>query len=273
MHSADRLASVEIDSGKTLWTAPIAALKSAAVSSDGKRVLAVGAAAAYAIDAESGRILVSSPLSPAEDGLTAADPSAQKLAYVDDTEKVVVLDIASGAVRSVSEVGKSASRLAWSRDSKRLLIGQSDGAVQVWDETGGARPLIASPLSGSFRASSWPGQPPQGAVLQLALSHDGRRIAVIRQDLSALDIYDLADGRQLTHLTPPWSTLQIPAQTSFAEDDAIVTAWAVHPMAREKPRFVTVHKLPRDFEEALAAANARLQGLNAAWSPDGTPIR
>ena len=75
------------------------------------------------------------------------------------------------------------------------------------------------------------------------------------------------------HLTPPWSTLQIPAQTSFAEDDAIVTAWAVHPMAREKPRFVTVHKLPRDFEEALAAANARLQELNAAWKPDGTPIR
>ena len=77
--------------------------------------------------------------------------------------------------------------------------------MHVWDETGGARPLIASPLSGSFRASSWPGQPPQGAVLQLALSHDGRRIAVIRQDLSALDIYDLTDGRQLTHLTPPWS--------------------------------------------------------------------
>ena len=137
----------------------------------------------------------------------------------------------------------------------------------------GIRPLIASPLSGSFRVSSWPGQPPRGAVLQLALSHDGRRIAVIRQDLSALDIYDLTDGRQLTHLTPPWSTLQIPAQTSFAEDDAIVTAWAVHPMARAKPRFVTVHKLPRDFEEALAAANARLQGLNAAWKPDGTPIR
>jgi hypothetical protein len=39
--------------------------------------------------------------------------------------------------------------------------------------------------------------------LQLALSHDGQRLAVIRQDIATVDIHDLADGRRLTQLTVP----------------------------------------------------------------------
>ena len=144
------------------------------------------------------------------------------------------------------------------------MIGDGDGSVHGWDEAGGARTLVASPLSGSFRASAFPGQPAQGAVLQFALSHDGRRFAVIRQDIATVDIHDLTDGRRPTQLTPPWSTLKMPAQVSFATDDSIVTAWAVHPMVRDKPRFVTVHRLPRNFGDRLAT-------LNAVWSPDGPP--
>ena len=109
--------------------------------------------------------------------------------------------------------------------------------------------------------------------MQLALSHDGQRLAVIRQDIATVDIHDLADGRRLTQLTVPSTTLKIPAQASFATDDAIVTAWAVHPMARDKPRFVTVHQIPHNFEEALSAATARLAALNTLWSAEGPSTR
>jgi hypothetical protein len=106
-------------------------------------------------------------------------------------------------------------------------------------------------------------------VLGPALSHDGNRFAVLGQDIAGIDVHDLADGRLLTRLTPPWSTLKIPAQVGFGPNDELVSAWAVHAMARDKPRFVTVHKLPRNFDEALAAASARFVTLNTIWSPEG----
>ena len=95
-------------------------------------------------------------------------------------------------------------------------------------------------------------------MLNLALSRDGQRFAVLRQDMPNIDINDLTDGRLLTRLTPPWSTINAPAQVAFGPNDEIISAWAVHAMARDKPRFITVHKLPRNFAEALAAASARL---------------
>jgi hypothetical protein len=91
----------------------------------------------------------------------------------------------------------------------------------------------------------------------------------MRQDMPTVDVHDLSDGRLLTQLTPPWSTLKVPAHIAFGPDDELITTWAVHAMARAKPRFVTVHKLPRNFDEALAAASARLTALNTTWSPAG----
>ena len=217
-------------------------------------------------------MIASSPIMLTEKGSVAIDPSGAKIAY-ETASKVVVLDVGSGVAQTVAEIGPSAAQLIWSQDGKQVLVGDSDGRVHVWEEASGNRLLIASPVAESFRASAWPGQPPQGAVLQLALSHDGHRVAVIRQDIATVDIHDLGDGRRLTQLTPPWSTLKIPAQVSFAADDAIVTAWGVHPMARDKPRFVTAHQLPRNFEEALAVATARIAALNQMWSAEGPPAK
>ena len=129
--------------------------------------------------------------------------------------------------------------------------------------------LVPSIFSRAFQATAWPGQPPQGVVLEFALSHDGKRFAVMRQDIPTVDVHDLADGRLLTQLTPPWTTLKVPAHIAFGPEDELVTTWAVHAMARDKPRFVTVHKLPRNFDEALALASARLIALNTTWSPAG----
>jgi len=265
VEGTDQLSQVELETGKTSWTTPIGLLRRAGTSADGKRVIAVGSAA-YAIEAGSGRILASAPVSASADLPVAIDPSAQKVAYVDSTGNLSVTTISSGATLTVTKTGNDTAQLIWSRDGRLLLIGDKDGAIHAWDETHGYRDLVASPIAGSVRANAFPGQPPQGAVREMAMSHDGRRLAVIRQDMAPVNIYDLTDGRLLTALTPPWSTLKIPAKVSFATDDAIVTAWALHPLAIAKPRFVTVHQLPRTFEETLEAATARLAALNDVWS-------
>jgi len=152
------------------------------------------------------------------------------------------------------------TQLAWTDDSSTLLIGRADGSVTAW-AAGKRTWLIPSPFEKSFQASAWPGQPPQGVVLALALSHDGQRFAVMRQDMPGIDIHEVASGRLLTQLTPPWSTLKVPSHVAFGPQDEIVSSWAVHAMTRNKPRMVTLHRLPRNFAEALTAAQRQLEVL------------
>jgi len=265
------LSLIDLDSAKTVWMAPIGSLRDVRMAGDGKRVLAVGSTAPYAVDPDSGRILTSAPISLSQDGPVAIDPTTEQIAYADAAGNLTVTTIASGATQTIGKTEKETTQLIWSRDGTQLVAGDRDGSIHVWDKAHGYRDFIASPIAGSVRANAFPGQPPQGAVRELAVSHDGHRLAVIRQDMAPVDIYDLADGRLLTALTPPWSTLKVPATVSFASDDAIVTAWAVHPLAIGKPRFVTVHELPRTFAEALAAATARLAALDDVWTAKAPP--
>jgi hypothetical protein len=111
--------------------------------------------------------------------------------------------------------------------------------------------------------------PPQGTVLQIALSQDDRRFAVIRQDLTPIDIYELVDGHRLTALTPPSTIARVPTTVSFEKDDTIVVAWALHVLARQRPIYVTAHRLPRDLKEAIAMAQVRLEAFAKPWSPSG----
>jgi WD40 repeat protein len=272
VRAADHVSIVDLERAQPLWTVPIEGALAAGLSADGKKVATLGAKAAYAIDAESGRILSFVPIAIPENSAAALDPGAAKGAYIGKDGKVGVIELASGSTQTVNIEG-AGTVLAWTRDGKRLLVGDGDGNVYVWDGAGVARLLAATPLAGSFRANAWPGQPAQGTIVQLALSHDGNRLAVIRQDLPTVDLHDLSDGRQLTQLTAPWTTLKIPAQVSFAADDAIVTAWAVHPMAKDKPRYMTVHHIPRNFDELLAVATDRLTALQSVWSAAGPPSR
>jgi hypothetical protein len=107
-------------------------------------------------------------------------------------------------------------------------------------------------------------------VLQIEPSRDGHRLAVIRQEIPGIDFYDLASGEYLTSLTPPW-LYGVPASVNFSPAGAIVSAWGIHAMTRETPAFVSVHNLPRSFDEALAAAKARLAAMEAVWTPAGPP--
>ena len=127
----------------------------------------------------------------------------------------------------------------------------------------------ASPLEGSVKASNLPNQPPQGTVLQIALSRDGERFAVIRQDVRQIDIHRLSDGSRLTALTPPSNVAPVPVAVSFERDEVIVAAWTIHVMMRQTPVYVTAHRLPRDLKEALAEAELRLATYAKPWSPSG----
>jgi hypothetical protein len=260
---------VDFASGQPVWSASIGAVRAMAVSGDARRAIAVAPNAVYLIDVDIGRVLTSLPLKAVEGGPIAIDPDGGKVAYLDAERKAAILDLTSEREEKIEGPARP-TRFAWTKDRSLLLVGGEDGSVLAWDPVGKARRwLVPTPFEKSFQATAWPGQPPQGTVLNIAPSNDGRRFAILRQDLPSIEIHDLKDGRYLTELTAPWSTLKVPAEISFGADDMIVTAWAVHAMARDKPRFATVHRLPRNFDEALTAAAVRLQVLNATWSADG----
>jgi outer membrane protein assembly factor BamB len=262
---ADRVALIDLTDGRTLWTVPIAGAQ--LVSPRGTQVVVAASNAAYLLDLASGRIVKSFPLTSAPDSPVAVDAEGGQLAYVDIEKKTFILDLATGEIRTVTDGADAATRLAWTRDATALLIGQRDGSVLAWRQ-GKRAWLVPSPFEKSFRASAWPGQPPQGVVLQIALSHDGRRFAIIRQDMPNIDIHETASGRLLTQLASPSTTLSVPARVAFGPNDEIVSSWAFHAMTRNKPRFVMLHRLPRNFEEALAAAQRRLEALEGR--PRGT---
>jgi hypothetical protein len=266
VHDAERLSLVELASGKTIWTAPIAGIQSMLVKD--QQVVIVAPTAAYLIDSASGRILKSLPLAQAADSPVAIDASGRRLAYVGADKKAIELDLVSGETTVVDDHTVGITQLKWSNDSRLLLIGRTDGSVLAWNSEHKREWLIASPFEKSFQASAWPGQPPQGVVLDIALSTDGHRFAVVRQDIANIDIHDVADGRFLTRLSPPWGTLKAPASVTFGPNDQILSSWAVHAMVRNTPRFIMVHRLPRNFEEALALATRRLESLTATWSTD-----
>jgi hypothetical protein len=265
LREADRLRMIDLGDGRSVWAAPLGDLRGIGVAGD--RVLAVTATAAYQLEVESGRILKSHPLALAAKAPVAVDPTAGKIAFLNAGTKAMVLDVASGVSETITDAPAAATQFAWSNDV--LLVGGADGSVLAWRAGRGQRWLVPTPFAGAFQATAWPDQPPQGVVLRFAVSHDGSRFAVFRQDMPSVDIHRMSDGRLLTQLTPPWSTLKVPAEVSFGPSDELVTAWAVHAMAREKPRFVTVHRLPRNFDEALDAARARLTTLSTVWSPEG----
>jgi hypothetical protein len=271
VQQSERLMLIDIAGGKTMWTAPIGELRNISIAKGSGQAVAVAAGAVYSLDLDSGRILKSHPVAMAPNGLVAAQPSGRKIGYLDSANKTTVLDLESGVSETIADAPAVATQLAWSNDGELLLVGGTDGSVLAWSPGRGRRWLVPTPFARAFQASAWPGQPPQGVVLNLALSRDGQRFAVLRQDIPNIDINDLTDGRLLTRLTPPWSTINAPAQVGFGPGDEIISAWAVHAMARDKPRFITVHKLPRNFAEALATASARLATLNTIWSPEGPP--
>ena len=270
VRTTDRLQLIKSETGGVVWSVPLSDVRQAAFAS-ANRIVAVSGGAVYALDSGSGRILNSYPLALTPGAPLAIDREGQRFAYLDSLDRLQILDLMSGTTETVKDLSSVPTRLAWTGNGP-LLIGGRDGSVTAWHAEAGRTWVIPSPFARGFQASAWPGQPSQGIVLDLAVSPEGTRLAVLRQDTKTIDLHDLTDGRLLTRLTPPSLTLSIPAQIAFGPTGDLVTAWAFHPMTRDRPRYVDVHRLPRNFDEALAAASARLATMNTIWSPAGPQL-
>jgi WD40 repeat protein len=263
---AEAVARVGHD-GSALWSARVAGARAVAFAQGGREVVVATGRDAYVLDGESGRILRSYPAPAGAEAPIALAPDGAAIAYGQANGSVSILDLTSGASTPIETSGATA--LAWSPDRKALFVGRADGTVSAW---AGGRSLWSapSPLERAFEASAWPGQPAKGVVHEISVSPDGRRIAVVRQDLPAAILYDARDGRRLTQLTPPWA-FGVPAHVSFTKEGETITAWAVHAMTRGKPSYVTVHQLPGDFAQALARGKQHLARLRQVWPVDAPP--
>jgi WD40 repeat protein len=161
--------------------------------------------------------------------------------------------------------------IALTDDGTRLAIGQTDGALAVWDLSGPQPTMV-----GIARQSN------DGQVKSLAVSPDGRRIAVGYAD---------GDGRiwGLTGTAPQWSFQASPAALyglAFSPDgrtllaggaDGVATAWAVpgpssytSPLATSIPKASGVVAFGAGASELASYYAREVVGL---WKlEDGRPI-
>ena len=270
---ADRLTGIDLGSGRTVWAAPgLAGVKAAAIGQDGAEIVAATADAVYGLDGRTGRITGSRPLSDAwADGPFGFDPDGRRLAYAGKTGALLT-DVASGRTTALATgPGTVVSALAFAGD--RVLVGLGDGRVLAFDGTGRLAWSVPAPEEMLADSYVFPGQRPQGTVLEIAVGSGGSGgpvvpVAIRRQDILPLDIHDPATGQRLTRLTPPWLA-GVPASVAFGPDGRIATAWALHVVTVGAPNAVALHRLPFGLEEAATAARAALTRM-APRAPDGS---
>ncbi len=269
---ADSVALDDLKGGKLLWSASgLEGVVAAALPAGPADPVAVLTATGVTLlDPADGKVRQATPLVRAAGSPAAFDTKARALAFVSDGA-LTVLNLSNGEARRLGDFGADIAALAWSPDGARLIVGRRDGGVLAIDREGKTLWSARSPLGASFSEdNSWPDQPPKGLVLALEQSPDGSRLAVIRQDMPALDLYEGTTGRLLTALTPPWS-FGVPARVSLPDDEHVATSWAVHAMTRDRPSTISVHDIPATFDAALTAARETLARLSAIWSPSGAP--
>lgn len=265
----DRLVVHDLPSGKVLFSVPgLPGLLGAAMRQDGTEIVALTGEAAYVIDGGSGRIKASWPIKIAPGGSATFDPDA-RVAVVSSADGILRLDLATGAVRPLAPaLGKAlAIHIAMSLERDRIVLALDGGRIVAVDEAGKQVWSLNPAADETFEMNAMPGQKPHGTVMQLAVS-EGGRVAVLRQDMLAIDLHDLQTGQLLTQLTPTW-TAGVPSSVSFDRDDRIATAWALHAILRERPSAVALHALPLTRAGALEAAKAALAAI-APRLPDGS---
>ncbi|MBV1707990.1 MAG: WD40 repeat domain-containing protein, partial [Hyphomicrobiales bacterium] len=263
------LSAFSLPEGKSLWTRALASAPwSSALSADGRSFAVATAGAITTYNAETGRPAGKIAIPGALAGLTLFDHFATRLAYADKGGQIHIVSLPDGKAIVLAKSGMALARLAFSRDGAMLLAGHRDGSITAFDSAGHRLWRIASPLNGAFsEQQAMPGRPPRGVVLRMAFSPGGRRLAVIREQLAELDLYDTGSGTLLTHLSSPWSFGE-PAAVHLGSGGLIASAWATLPQLLDKPRRVMLHQIPTHFADILALARRRLQGLQETWPAD-----
>ncbi|WP_375460409.1 AAA family ATPase [uncultured Enterovirga sp.] len=267
--TSDRAALFDLKTGRPLWSVPgLAGLRAVGLDPEGLRVVAVTGDQVFTFDARTGRIAGSHPIVASAEAPVAIDRSARHVAFVgpDGPQR---LDVESGAVRPLRPGQKgNVVQIAFGLDADRILLALQDGGLLAVTAKGEQVWTVSPPSDETFEATALPGQKPRGTILQLAVSR-GQRVAIVRQDMLAVDLHDLASGQFLTQLTPPWMA-GVPGHVAFDPEDRIVTAWSLHPLIREKSSAASLHALPLSREEALKAVEVAL-AKSVPRLPDGSP--
>jgi hypothetical protein len=118
---AGALATIDIETGRTLWTAPGAAARVLEWAPGGGRLVALRSRSVTVLD-RSGRVLRTIPLSGVAHAM-ALHPSGRRAAVVIG-RRVLGLPLAGGEPRQLFQGGVDG--IAWSEDGRRLLIGWRD---------------------------------------------------------------------------------------------------------------------------------------------------
>jgi WD40 repeat protein/DNA-binding SARP family transcriptional activator len=185
---------------------------------------------------------------PFEDLRAAAfDARAGKLAGADDSGRVRVWDLSTGASTVLREPGSSIDRVVFSHDGRLVAGGRPDGREEVWAVAGDRPPVVLYPN--------------RDAVHALAFSHDGKTLASGAHDRTGhlwLLNPALRDYNPLRGQAGPIRDIAFAPQDRFiatAGDDGTVRLW--EPDTRPELRVLDGHSGPV---------------LDTAFSPDGTRV-
>ena len=259
----------ELPSGKPLFTVPgLPGLRLAVIREDGSEIVALARGGLLVFDGGHGQIKASWPVRHSSEGAAGIDPD-RRVAVVATPEGPLRVDLATGATRPLApDLGKVLPiHVGMALDRDRIVLALDGGRVVAVDDAGRPAWNLNPAADETFEVNAMPGQKPHGTVMQLAVS-EGGRVAILRQDMPAIDLHDLATGQFLTQLTPPWAA-GVPARVSFDREGRIASDWALHALMRARPSAVALHALPLTPAAAFEAAKAALNG-SAPRNPDGS---
>lgn len=248
------------------FTSPQGSIRACAFSHDAARAYILLERFGVAVhDAQTGALLSTFPLVRPGEYAYILEPSPDgTLLAVGTSERLLLLDPATGEVRSERPTRSLVHCLSFARDKPLLAFGTADRFARVFDL--------------NERREIFAAQAHSNKVTAIALSHDGSHLASGSTDTSII-LYELPSGRELARRLGHESTL---AGLAFSPDgstlysaarDGAFLAWPVAGDAsilRPEPPIINPTCTAQDGTRRLVGGS---NGHLVAFEPDGSQTR